>query len=46
MDQHNPLDDITNSAFIYDALRVAVIMVLILVATYLFCSMFDLEFIR
>ncbi len=46
MGDKHPLDDITNSAFIYDALRVAIIMVLIMVATYLFCSMFDLEFIR
>lgn len=42
MDQHNPLDDITNGEFIYDALRVAVVMVLIIIATYLFCEMFDI----
>jgi len=42
MDKHNPLDDITNGAFIYDALRVAIVIILISLLTYLFCEMFNI----
>lgn len=43
MDNRNPLDDITNSEFIYDALRVAVVVILIALLTYLFCEMFNVK---
>jgi hypothetical protein len=38
MDNKHPLDEITSGSFIYDALRVAVAMVLIIIATYLVCE--------
>ncbi len=36
----HPLDEITSSGFIYDALRVLILMALILIGTYLTCVLF------
>lgn len=43
MDNHNPLDEITSGEFIYEALRVAVAVALILIATYILYETFNLE---
>jgi len=38
----HPFDEITSGSFIYDALRVAVWIVLLIVITYLSCDLFGL----